>query len=99
MLLKLVDYDDRIHDFEIGNLEDIRRISIEVVSGDEIADVDYKDGTSKTFDSSYFCERIMNFDDGLYDVYNDEVNLLENEEWKSSNNSYSRMRIGDEYLI
>lgn len=80
MLLKLVDYDDRIHDFEIGNLEDIEEIYIRVISGDEIAYVYYKDGTGQTFDSSYFCERIMNFNDGLYDVFNNEVNLLENEE-------------------
>lgn len=96
MLLKLVDYADRVHEFEIGNLEDISSIYFKVVTGDECARVSYQNGDLKYFDSSYFNERLENFFDGKYPVYNGEVNLLNNEKWLCSNNSYYRMGIAKE---
>lgn len=97
MLLKLVDCVDRVHEFEIGNLEDISSIYIKVVSGDECARVGYQNGDLKYIDSSYFDEKLERlFFEGNYPVYNGEVNLLNNEKWLCSDNSYDRMIIAEE---
>lgn len=52
MEITLLDYDDNVKTFEIGELNDIRRINIKILSGDEVAFVYYKDGSTKRFDSS-----------------------------------------------
>lgn len=48
----LRDYMDIKQEFIIENFENVDDIHITVISGDEIADIEYKDGQSITFDSS-----------------------------------------------
>lgn len=64
-MLELYDYDNHITETGI-NLYDpeIVRITIEVISGDEIAHVEYSNGAVSTFDSSD-C-RDFDFKDGEY---------------------------------
>ena len=69
MTLTLLDYAKREHDFEIGDLNDIRYIDIIIISGDEIANIKYKNGKKKTFDSSN--SRFMDFYGGSYTLYDD----------------------------
>lgn len=67
MKLKLMDYMDRVKEFDIGNFEDILRIDIKIISGDEIAVITYMDGSKIEFDS---CDtRTENFYDYEYCLY------------------------------
>lgn len=89
MKVALLDYDDEKITFEIGNLDDIYFARIDVISGDEIMTVTYKDGTEAYFDSSE-C-RTINFNDGGYPVYiPGKVNLFENKKWLKRKSSYDR---------
>ena len=88
MKLKLLDYDKKPHEFEIGNLEDIASIDIDVITGDEIAIIEYKDGSSVTHDTAN--DRFMDYFDDSYTVYNEEegINLLMDEKWINRKSSY-----------
>lgn len=74
--LELYDYKGNITNTEIDldKLDDIFMITIKVVSGDEIAEVIYKNGTKEVFDSSD--SRMWDFDDGEEIIYSPEVNLI-----------------------
>lgn len=88
MKLKLLDYSDKEVEFEIGELEDIDSIIIQVISGDEIAHVFYKDGHSDNFDSGV--DRLMDFDDGSYIIYDADtgINYMTNPKWVGRSSSY-----------
>lgn len=53
---------------DLNNLDDVLRIDIRVISGDEIARITYKNGEVKTFDGTTE-PRLMDFDDGEYCIY------------------------------
>lgn len=88
MKLKLLDYNSRPCEVEIGDLNDIAKIDIKVISGDEIAVVVYKDYATRQFDSS--SNRKMNFYDGEYEIYRFDKtdNLIDKDEFKNRINSY-----------
>ena len=88
MEVTILDYssDKVVH--EIGELESISTIEMEIQSGDEVLIVHYKDGRVIAFDS---CEdRILDFFDGSYIVYNEEsgTNILNDEKWLNRKDSY-----------
>ena len=96
MKLRLLDYKKRVKEFEIGNIEDIAKIVIDVVTGDEVAYVFYKDYTEDIFDS---CEtRSCDCYDGRYVIYNfkkpNEENLLFNQQWLNRYTSYDFQLMG-----
>jgi hypothetical protein len=68
MTIKLLDYQDKETLVDVGELDTIGYMEIEVVTGDEILTVVYKDFTSRRFDSA--SDRMMNFNDGRYEIYN-----------------------------
>ena len=86
--LILLDYDG--NEFHTGvdleNLDDILRIDIEVISGDEIARVIYTNGDMIQFDSNN-C-RIMDFADDEYCIYQAGVKN-EIDDWLKRVDSYS----------
>ena len=86
--LILLDYDS--NEFHTGvdleNLDNILRIDIEVISGDEIAQVIYTNGDMKRFDSNN-C-RIMDFADDEYCIYQAGVKN-EIDDWLKRVDSYS----------
>lgn len=88
MELTLLDYAGKKKTFDIGNLEDIVRIRIRIISGDEIAFVVYKNDEIKRFASNW---AIYDFYDGEYDVYSvtSGRNLLDNPVWINRETSYS----------
>jgi len=88
MTITLMDYADRKVTHDIGDIENIGTIDIEVITGDEIAVVTYKDGTIKRFDSSD--SRIYDFYDNEYEIYNAEtgVNYLNSDEFLKRESSY-----------
>lgn len=93
MKVKIYDYADASTEVEIGNLEDIAIMGIEVISGDELLHVTYKNYDTRVFDSSE-CRNIDCYDGG-YTIYDfrkkKEDNLLFDEKWNSYSNSYMRM--------
>lgn len=52
MKLTILDFQSKRQEVEIGELKDIQRITIKVISGDEIAVVLYKDYKITEFDFS-----------------------------------------------
>lgn len=53
---------------DLNNLDDVLRIDIRVISGDEIARITYKNGEVKTFDGTTE-PRYADFNDGEYCIY------------------------------
>ena len=78
-------YDDKI-DVDIGELEEIRTISITVLSGDEILKATKKNGENISEDSDRHA-RCISFFDGEYTIFDSDtgVNLIE--EWKNRKDS------------
>lgn len=70
------------------DMDTVAAINLDIVSGDEILVVVYKNYTIRKFDSSY--DRRMDFSDGGYVVFNEAkgVNLLEDDEWLNRKSSY-----------
>lgn len=87
MKLNLMNYDSETFDVEIDG--EILQINVQVVTGDEILEVIYKDKEGKIcrekFDSADFADnpRMSDFDDGEYEVPLDKV-----EKWKTRRGSY-----------
>jgi hypothetical protein len=73
MTVKLLTWNSKAIEVDVGDIETIGAMRMRVVSGDEILTVIYKDYTISEFDSS--SDRCMNFYDGEYDVYNAETGL------------------------
>lgn len=88
MTVKLLDYEDNAIEADVGDINDIVRMSIRVLSGDEVLTVIRKDTTVETFDSSD-C-RFMSFFDGEYDIYDVHtgVNYFNNEAFMNRQSSY-----------
>lgn len=87
MKLNLMNYDSETFDVEIDG--EVEQIFVQVVTGDEILEVLYKDKEGKIcrekFDSADFADnpRMMDFNDGEYEVPLDKV-----EKWMTRGDSY-----------
>ena len=92
MELTLMNYASKKVSVDIGNREDIADIFISVISGDEIANITYKDYSHKSFDSADLTNgwRMMDSNDGGYFAYNfkEENNLIDNPKWVNRTSSY-----------
>ena len=71
MKIKIYNYCNEV--VEIDVVKEIKEIFVEVVSGDEIINIEYEDGSYEFFDSSHN-SRLMNFDDGCYTIKKDKIN-------------------------
>ena len=97
MKLELFRWDNATVEVDIGDLEDIAKILMEVLSGDEVLHVWRKDtkGSKIIYDS---CDnRTYDFHDDLYTVFDAgelRVNLFENP--KFMNRTHSMWRIVEE---
>ena len=82
--LKIIDYNGELTDtgVDLDKLDDILRIDIDIVTGDEIATVIYKNGERERYDSSN-C-RLQDFYDWGYCLYGAEENRLEEFERRTS---------------
>ena len=73
MKIKLLDYKSEIHYADVGDIKEIGSIYIDVISGDEVLVVVYKDYTIKEFDSSNTrCEDLR---EGRYLIYNEQLGI------------------------
>ena len=85
MIINIVDYKDERIKVDIGDIENIDYIDVDVLSGDEVITVWYKDGTYKDLDSSQ-C-RLADYYDGDYEVPSEQI-----EKWSNMpGSSYDRM--------
>ena len=78
-------YDDRIT-VDIGKLEDILRISVTVLSGDEVLHVVKKNGETIVEDSDRH-GRSISFYDGEYTIYDSPIKLNKIKEWRKRKSS------------
>lgn len=94
--LCLLTYDNKCCDTGVDiteeGLKKIKRIDIKVLSGDEVATVEYKDGRKEQYDSAIMAHnpRIETFSDDEYCLWkkgDDESNLLM---WIFRENSYDK---------
>ena len=73
MKIKLLDCEDKISFVDVGDIKEIGSMYIEVLSGDEVLYVIYKDYTVKEFDSSNTrCEDLR---EGRYLIYNEQLGI------------------------
>ena len=73
MKIKLFDCEDKISFVDVGDIKEIGSMYIEVIRGDEVRYVVYKDYTIKEFDSSNTrCEDCH--EDG-YLIYNEKLGI------------------------
>ena len=88
MKIKLFDYENNIKVVDVGDIKKIGSMYIEVLSGDEVLVVVYKDYTIKTFDSSN--TRCEDNHDGGYPIYNEQIdiNFLKDEDFLNRRDSY-----------
>ena len=95
----IYDYDNRPTECDLGD-KPIKLLLVEVVSGDEILVVCYKDGTKESYDSS-LC-RCADFSDGRY-IVDDKKGIEKWLKWKpeedSSCYSYDRQEAFEEYEV
>ena len=81
MKIKLLDYETKTKVVDVGDIKKIGSMYIEVISGDEVLVVVYKDYTIKTFDSSN--TRCEDRHEGRYLIYNEQlgINLLKDKDF------------------
>lgn len=98
MNLTIMNYRDKKVDIDIG--DNVAVITIDVISGDEVAEVIYKDFTRKRYDSAEYCQnlRLRDFYDDSCEVYNfqNTENLIDNPLWKNRKTSYDSSWEGEE---
>ena len=70
--LTIYNYQDKPVEIEIPNFENVAGATCEVISGDEVLTVRYKDGTEKEFDS-YPGGRLHGYYDGNVDIPLDKL--------------------------
>ena len=88
MKIKLLNYEREIKVVDVGDIKEIESMYIDVITGDEVLFVVYKDYTIKEFDSSN--TRCKDHLDARYPIYNEPIglNLLKNEDFLNRSDSY-----------
>lgn len=88
MKIKLLGYKNKTSFVDVGDIKEIESMDIDVITGDEVLVVLYKDYTIKKFDSSNTrCEDHL---DARYPIYNKitGLNLLKDEDFLNRKGSY-----------
>lgn len=85
-IITIMDYNNNKRKITIKNFEDVVKMEIEVVSGDEILNVLYKDYSTENYDSSD-C-RMMDFADDFYTIYDITKNINYINSWNKRTSSY-----------
>lgn len=84
----LYDYADEPHEFDVDlDDEGIAVARLEVVSGDEVLEVVYKDGDIKTFDADLWT-RLVDFHDAMYVLVVDGKWVVDKERFLARKGSY-----------
>ena len=88
MKIKILDHETKTKVIDVGDIKEIGSMYIDVISGDEVLVVVYKDYTTKEFDSSN--TRCEDYLDARYPIYNKitGLNLLKEEYFLNRIDSY-----------
>lgn len=88
--ITIMNYQAKKVPVKIKNFEEVVKLTIEVISGDEILKVLYKDYNIEEYDSCYLLDncRIMDFQDDLYTIYDITENINYIDSWSKRKNSY-----------
>lgn len=75
----------------IENFDNVVRLTIEVISGDEVLHILYKDYKQETYDSCYLLDnyRFENFNDDKYVIYDITKNIDYIDSWTKRESSYN----------
>lgn len=89
-IIEIMNYENKKVPIELNDFDNVVKLQIEVITGDEILHVLYKDYSSKIFDSSCLLNnpRIMGFADDLYTIYDITKNINYIDNWNKRKNSY-----------
>ena len=85
-IINIMDYQGKKTKVKIDNFENVIKLEIEVVSGDELLYVLYKDYSTEMYDSSD-C-RLMDYSDAYYCIYDITKNINHLDKWKKRTSSY-----------
>lgn len=85
-VIKIMDYRGKERNIEIKNFENVVKMEIKVLSGDEILNVLYKDYSLEMFDSAE--DRLMDFFDDNYTIYDTTKGIDYIENWSKRTSSY-----------
>lgn len=85
-IINIMDYQGKKSKVKIDNFENVVKLEIEVLSGDEVLYVLYKDYSTEKYDSSDF--RTMDYNDGFYCIYDTTKNVDYIDEWSKRRSSY-----------
>lgn len=88
--IKIMNYQNKKANIKIEDFENVVKLRIEVVSGDEILYVLYKDYSERRYDSADLLDinRIMDYHDDLYTIYDKTRNIDFIKNWNKRTNSY-----------
>ena len=86
----ILDYDNKCTNLPI-DLSKVDEITITILTGDEVADILYLDGSSDHYDSNN--ERMTNYYDGSYIPYSIRRGIDYYEVWSEREDSYDGMEI------
>ena len=89
--IEIMDYKSDKVPVKIENFDNVVRLTIEVISRDEILNILYKDYTQEKYDSCHMLHnfRIQNFYDDEYIIYDITKNIDYINSWSKRKNSYS----------
>ena len=89
--ITIMNYQAKKVPVKIKNFEEVIKLTIEVISGDEILQVLYKDYNIEEYDSCYLLDdyRMMDFQDNLYTIYDITRNINYIENWSKRKDSYN----------
>ena len=88
IMLKLYDYENKVVKTPVNLCDtNVKKVTIDVMSGDEVATVEYYDGTKKVYDSSD-C-RTTDFHDNRYVLLDRENDIDIIEDFLNREDSYT----------
>lgn len=88
--IEIMDYRSIKVPVKIENFDNVVKLTIEVISGDEILHILYKDYTQEEYDSCYMLHnfRIQGFYDDEYIIYDTTKNIDYINSWSKRKSSY-----------
>lgn len=85
-IIEIMDYENIKRKIKIDDFENVVKLNIKVVAGDEILQIIRKDYSEESYDSCDF--RLRDFLDNCYTIYDITKNIDYLKKWKKRTDSY-----------
>lgn len=85
-IIEIMDYENVKRKIKIDDFENVVKLNIKVVTGDEILQIIRKDYSEESYDSCDF--RLRDFLDDYYTIYDITKNINYLKKWKKRTDSY-----------